>query len=229
LERNGFAVILAVVSDACVAELIDATAGLSAAAAAVREKGGRIYAVRRLCELSPAAAALAQSQAIRALVEPVLGPSAQHVRSLLFDKNASANWKVPWHQDLSIAVKERRDVPGFGPWSTKAGVVHVQPPIEVLENMLTVRLHLDDCGLDNGPLRLIAESHKLGVIDMGAIARLWARMSTTACTVERGGVLLMRPLLLHASSPAVNPRNRRVIHLEFAADDLPGGLKWHES
>jgi ectoine hydroxylase-related dioxygenase (phytanoyl-CoA dioxygenase family) len=125
-------------------------------------------------------------------------------------------------------VKERRDVEGFGPWSVKAGVVHVQPPASVLAGMLTVRLHLDDCGLENGPLRVVPGSHKLGVSDAAAIADARNRIAEATCAVGAGSVVLMRPLLLHASSPATVAGHRRVIHLEFAAAELPGGLEWHD-
>jgi ectoine hydroxylase-related dioxygenase (phytanoyl-CoA dioxygenase family) len=194
----------------------------------VREKGGSTYAVRRLCELIPAVRAMSVSPAIRNLVEPILGASARVVRSLLFDKNPEANWKVPWHQDLAIAVKERRDVAGFGPWSEKAGVTHVQPPVEVLERMVTVRLHLDDCGVENGPLRVLAGSHRLGVIDPGTVGDVRAELPEVSCMVPAGGAVLMRPLTLHASSPAERPGHRRVIHLEFAAGELPDELEWYE-
>src|SRR5206468_7563965 len=130
-------------------------------------------------------------------------------------KTPHANWKVAWHQDLSIAVRERLDVAGFGPWSLKNGVVHVQPPREVLESMLTVRLHLDDCGQDNGPLRVVAGSHALGILPPREVQRLVQARPVTTCVVPRGGALLMRPLLLHASSAALRAGHRRVIHLEF--------------
>lgn len=229
LERDGYVIVPSVIPPTHVAALIDAVESFEADHAAVREKGGSTYAVRRLCEMIPAVRALSESPAIRGLVEPVLGASARVVRSLLFDKNPGANWKVPWHQDLTIAVKARRDVPGFGPWSVKAGVTHVQPPAEVLERMLTIRLHLDDCGVDNGPLRVIPGSHTLGAIDPAAIPDVRRRLPEFTCTVPAGGAVLMRPLLLHASSPAERPGHRRVIHLEFAAAELPGGLEWHET
>lgn len=143
------------------------------------------------------------------------------VRGLLFDKTPESNWKVPWHQDLSIAVAARVEAPGFGPWSVKDGVVHVQPPVEVLETMITLRLHLDDCGPDNGPLRVLPGTHALG-----KVAAPPENVSEVVCCLPAGGALLMRPLLLHASSPAVAPGRRRVIHLEFASGALPGGLEW---
>ena len=225
--HDGFAIVPNVIPREWVAELIDVVQGIDARAG-VRGKAGATYAVRRLCEIVPAVRVLSTSREIRALVEPFLGPSARVVRSLLFDKNPEANWKVPWHQDLTIAVKERRDVEGFGPWSVKADVVHVQPPASVLAEMMTVRLHLDDCGPGNGPLRVLPGSHRMGVLDAAAIADARNRIAEATCAVGAGGVVLMRPLLLHASSPATVAGHRRVVHLEFAAADLPGGLEWHD-
>ena len=148
------------------------------------------------------------------------------VRGILFDKTPGANWKVGWHQDLSIAVKKRVDVPGFGPWSEKAGVPHVQPPCAVLEQMLTIRLHLDECGEDNGPLRVLPGSHTKGKMAPQEIKAYRQATEPVICACPRGGALLMRPLLLHASSLATSPKHRRVVHLEFAAQPLPGGLEW---
>lgn len=169
---------------------------------------------------------LANSQKIKKLVSPVLGANAFPVRAILFDKVPESNWKVPWHQDLSIAVCERIDVKGFGPWSVKAGVLHVQPPASVLERMLAVRIHLDDCGDENGPLRVISGSHLCGRILENEIEE-FTKDSTVECTVPAGGVLLMKPLLLHASAPSRSPEHRRVIHIEYASAGLPGGLRWH--
>lgn len=174
----------------------------------------------------PAVKALAESAAIRALVEKVLGPEAVAVRGLLFDKTPGANWKVAWHQDLTIAVKQRREVPDYGPWSIKSGVPHVQPPAAVLEKMLTLRLHLDDCAATNGPLQVLPGSHRAGKLSAENIECWRKKVLAVDCLVKSGGVLLMRPLLLHASSKATQPGHRRVIHLEFAVVELEGGLEW---
>jgi ectoine hydroxylase-related dioxygenase (phytanoyl-CoA dioxygenase family) len=182
--------------------------------------------MRNLLATVPAVQSLAQAQPIRALVATVLGPAAFAVRGLLFDKTRAANWKVPWHQDLTIAVRRRLEVAGFGPWSVKAGVQHVQPPEAILESMLTVRLHLDDCGPENGPLQVFGGSHLSGRMSADVIRAWRERMSPIRCVVGRGGVLLMRPLLLHSSLPARAPAHRRIIHLDFAAYPLPGGLEW---
>ncbi len=150
----------------------------------------------------------------------MVGPRFFPVRGILFDKTPQGNWKVPWHQDLSIAVASRVEVPGFEPWSIKDGVVHVQPPVQVLEAMVTLRLHLDDCGLDNGPLRVLPGTHLLGKVETPPA------VPEVVCCLPAGGALLMRPLLMHASSAATGPGRRRVIHLEFACESLPGGLEW---
>jgi ectoine hydroxylase-related dioxygenase (phytanoyl-CoA dioxygenase family) len=215
LAENGYCVIESVLSQYHVAALV----------AFFEQRAYGEHGLRDLLSV-PLVATLSRSAAVRALVEPVLGSDARAVRGIFFDKIEGANWKVPWHQDVTIVVRERHDLPGFHPWSVKQGLVHVQPPAEVLEQMLAVRLHLDDCGLDNGPLRVIPGTHRCGKLPAVEIDRL-ARQDEVACTVRAGGAVLMRPLLLHASSPAKSPSHRRVIHLEFAAGELPLPLRWH--
>lgn len=225
VAREGFAVEPEVVGRDVVRRLLTACSPAESAGAAARERRDRVYAMRNLLAV-PAVRALSESAAVRRLVVPVLGPGCRAVRGLLFDKTPGANWKVAWHQDLSIAVRARRNVPGYGPWSVKAGVQHVQPPVGVLRDMMTVRLSLDDCFADNGPLNVLPGSHADGVLSPTQVEAWRRRVAPVACTVPAGGAVLMRPLLLHASSAAASPRHRRVIHLEFAAWDLPGGLEW---
>jgi ectoine hydroxylase-related dioxygenase (phytanoyl-CoA dioxygenase family) len=191
----------------------------------IRRRGGT-YAIRNLLEACPAVRRLGNSSQIRSLVNPVLGDNAFPVRSLLFDKTADANWLVPWHQDLTICVAEKRDVPGYGPWSIKAGQWHVQPPIAVLDSMLSVRVHLDPCDESNGPLRVIPGTHNQGRLNPTEIRWAEKLSGSSVCSVESGGILLMRPLLVHASSAARNAVHRRVIHIDFANCDLHGGLIW---
>ena len=190
----------------------------------VRKRGG-IFAVHNLLGVSPEVRELADSEAVRALVEPVLGERFFPVRGILFDKIPDANWKVPWHQDVTIAVQERVEADGFGPWSMKADVLHVQPPAEVLEQMVSVRLHLDNCGEENGALRVLPGSHLHGRIPEEDIPAM-RETPEVVCAVGVGGALLMRPLLLHASSPSRVPGHRRVVHLDFASVQLPNGMRW---
>ncbi|HVA51674.1 MAG TPA: phytanoyl-CoA dioxygenase family protein [Pirellulales bacterium] len=219
IEPDGFSIVPHVI-DGRQADLL--------IAAVDKHHPGRAAAYGRRDLLSvPEVVELATSKGIRALVVPVLGKAAFAVRGLWFDKLPLANWKVAWHQDLTIAVRQRVDVAGFQAWSVKDGVPHVQPPAEVLERMLAVRIHLDDCGQRDGPLRVIPRSHGSGRLSAAAIEQWKQTGQERACCVPQGGALLMRPLLLHSSSAADHPGHRRVIHLEFASGELPGGLEWH--
>jgi ectoine hydroxylase-related dioxygenase (phytanoyl-CoA dioxygenase family) len=169
---------------------------------------------------------LADSRRVRTLVEELLGAEAHVVRGILFDKTAGANWKVPWHQDVTIAVRDRVEAEGFGPWSVKAGVVHVQPPSAVMKRMISLRFHLDDCPEENGALRVIAGSHMAGKLAEREIQAIARNAGVTVCAMKRGGLFIMRPLLIHASSASGAPGHRRVIHLDFAAAALPDGMEW---
>lgn len=189
-------------------------------------RNGSAYGGRNLLAL-PEVRNLAAKRAIRNLIQPVVGPTAIPVRALFFDKTPEANWPVLWHQDLTIAVAERRDQEGWGPWSVKAGIPHVEAPPSLLAAMLTIRLHLDDCHAENGPLRVIPGSHALGRLSRERIQAIRQSTEETSCLAQEGSALLMRPLLLHASSPAKTPAHRRVLHIEFAREDaLPAPLKW---
>jgi len=169
---------------------------------------------------------LARSQEVHRVLTPMLGPNCFAVKGILFNKTQKSNWKVPWHQDLTITVQERLEAEGFGPWTIKGGVVNVQPREDVLRGILAIRIHLDANDHQNGPLRVIPGSHKLGRLTAEQIAK-WDKSGSVECLVPRGGALLMRPLLLHASSACLLPKSRRVIHLEYSSEDLPDGLRWH--
>jgi ectoine hydroxylase-related dioxygenase (phytanoyl-CoA dioxygenase family) len=224
VRREGFAVVRGVLDEGALVLFEKSLEGVESGEG-VLQRGG-VYAIRNLLELLPAARELANSEAVRALVEPLLGARCFPVRGVLFDKTPAAAWKVAWHQDLSIAVRERVEAEGLGPWSLKAGVVHVQPPARVLEGVLAVRLHLDDCDDSNGPLRVLPGSHLRGRLTADEIADWRGRVRPFTCLVPRGGAVLMRPLLLHSSPVPRLPRRRRVVHLEFAAEPLPHGLEW---
>jgi hypothetical protein len=185
-----------------------------------------VYGVRNLLELSPEICRLAALPEIRQLVTPILDEGAFAARALFFDKVPGANWALGWHQDRVIAVSERRDVAGFSGWGQRAGVWQVQPPPEILAAMVAVRVHLDDCGPENGPLRVIPGSHCHGWLD-NEIARWKRDVEPVTCLVSAGGAVAMCPLILHASLKALSPRHRRVVHIEYASQELPGGLQWH--
>jgi ectoine hydroxylase-related dioxygenase (phytanoyl-CoA dioxygenase family) len=188
----------------------------------------KIGGVRNLLRTNSHVSQLAASTKLVSLLESVAGSTVFPVRAIFFDKNPEANWLVPWHQDLAIAVVERIETPGFTGWSIKDETHHVHPPREILENMMTVRLHLDDCDASNGALRVISETHTHGKLDTVEISKWAAKSQPVVCEASKGDALLLRPLLLHASSAADNPRHRRVLHIEYATQELPNGLKWFD-
>lgn len=227
LDR-GFAIVPNLIDGETATRLIAGVEARQEAEAALR-RGQQLYGMRDLLRAVAEVRALAESPALLGLVTGVLGPGAFAVRGLWFDKTPGANWGVPWHQDLTIAVRERVETPGFGPWTVKAGIPHVRPPIDVLAGMLTVRVHLDDCGPEDGPLRAVPGSDRSGRLDAEATRRLLEAGPVADCLVARGGAVLMRPLLLHASEASTRPTHRRVVHLEYAAQPLPEPLHWFEA
>ena len=223
LSRDGFLIMDGFLTPSAVGEIVAFLEGLQFDQEASRVRRGVVFARRNLLGLD-FIRGLVQRREIVEMVK-ALAPESAAVRAILFDKTGAANWTVPWHQDRAIAVRERIDAPGFGPWSQKAGVIHVQPPTTILRQMLTLRIHADACRCDNGPLRVIAGTHNR-LMDPREIAAETEEAKQFKCEVDAGGLVVMRPLVLHASSPAKAPGHRRVIHVEFGPERLPGGLEW---
>ena len=191
--------------------------------------GGAVYA-RRSLETQESVRDVAALPRVRSLAEEAVGGDARLVRAILFDKRPGANWPVPWHQDLSLVVAARAELPGWGPWSVKAGMVHVQPPAEYLTRSIALRLHLDDCPQTNGALRVLPGTHRRGRLSATEIQAIRAEVPEVVCDACAGDILLIRPLLLHASSPSLRPERRRVLHLEFAPVNLlPPPLRWADA
>jgi ectoine hydroxylase-related dioxygenase (phytanoyl-CoA dioxygenase family) len=155
-----------------------------------------------------------------------LGGAAVPFKATLFDKNPEANWLVAWHQDTALPIVERRDTAEWGPWSEKAGVIYAHAPSRVLERVVALRVHLDDSTADNGPLRVLPGTHTLGVLTDAQVHELSLRLPHVTCTAPAGGVVVMRPLTIHASSKVNDQAPRRVLHLEYATTfDIEPGLK----
>ena len=220
IEKDGFAIVPGVLPIDEVEILIEAVHRVPKSSA--HKRGGLRNVLNQMIEVR----LLANSEPVLKLVKAVLGPNAFVVNGILFDKTPQANWKVPWHQDVTIALQNRMEIRGWGPWSLKDGVHNVQPSVELMKNMLAVRIHLDDCDETNGALRVVPGSHRSGRLTEQQIESMCKAVPGVPCLVGRGGALLIRPLLLHASSAAQSPGHRRVIHLEFAASTLPSGLRW---
>ncbi len=225
LEQDGYAIVDGLIDLAHAKQLCSAIENIPAGEE-VRRKTN-VYGIRHLLKLSSPCRNLAALPEIRALVIPVLGEQCFAVRATFFDKVPGANWNLRWHQDSVIAVKQRIDTPGYHAWSTKASIVQVRPPVEVLENMLAIRIHLDDCPISNGALRILRGSHKQRW-QRDEISKAKSKFETVTCGVPLGGALAMRPLVLHASSASDSPSHRRVIHIEYASKELPHGLEWQD-
>jgi hypothetical protein len=231
-DRSGFVIIKGVLNPARVIDLLEATrAYASAGHDGALNRQGELYGGRDLLWRVPEVFALAHSAEVLSCAQAILGPAAFPVRGLFFDKTLTTNWNLPWHQDLTIAVKSRVDATGFGPWTRKAGIPHAHAPAHLLARIVTIRLHLDDSGPADGPLRVLPGSHLAGKLSIHELAAWSARAGELAidCVVPAGGAVIMRPLLLHASASRTDPGHRRVIHLEYAAENLPGGLEWYDS
>jgi ectoine hydroxylase-related dioxygenase (phytanoyl-CoA dioxygenase family) len=195
--------------------LRSALSDLPAAQAGVRVHG---IAALRPC--------LSSSGPVGAIAASVLGGACRPVRALLFDKTPGANWSLGWHQDRTICVAQHIEVDGFGPWTVKHGLLHVAPPFDILRCMVTLRVHLDPVPAANGPLLIAPGSHLFGRIAQADVPRIVERCGAFACLAGTGDVWLYATPILHASRPALEPGHRRVLQIDFAAGELPGGLQW---
>jgi len=174
--------------------------------------------VRHALHLSAVAETARHPQMIK-LAREVLGPDAFPFRSTFFDKSPSANWLVAWHQDIALPLRERVELPGWGPWSVKEGISYAQAPATVMSHVVALRLGFDDSTGENGPLRVLPGTHTSGVLNADSIHELSTRIPSVDCVVSKGGVVAMRPLLIHASSKSQTEMRRRVLHIEYAASD----------
>jgi ectoine hydroxylase-related dioxygenase (phytanoyl-CoA dioxygenase family) len=208
VERDGFAVVPEIFAPEEAAGLANELSGSSLR----RSRAGVRHALA-----NNAVQGAVRDERLLMLAREVLGTEALPFRVTLFDKSPVANWLVVWHQDTALPLRERRDVPDWGPWSVKDGVTYAHAPADALSQILALRLHLDDSGPSNGPLRVLPGTHTLGVLTDQAIHELAATISPVECLARRGGVLAMRPLLVHGSSKSQIQVRRRVLHIEYAA------------
>ena len=160
---------------------------------------------------------LAADPRLRNLAREILGHEAIPFRATLFDKSPQANWLVVWHQDTALPIRERHDALGWGPWSVKDGVTYAHAPVSALCQVLALRVHLDESNADNGPLRVLPGTHLKGVLTDNEMEELAGSIAPTDCVVPQGGLVVMSPLIVHASSKSHSQLPRRVVHIEYAA------------
>lgn len=206
---------------AAICDAVDAWASMHPAPA----RGG-VHAIRALLEQVPGLDRLVFQPRLLALVHEFAEPGSFLTKSIYFDKPPGSNWFVAWHQDISITVAGRHDCPHYGQWTHKQGITGVVPPLHILTHTLTLRLHLDDTDEDNGALHVVEGSHREGILRKEQQG--WSPTRERICRVPAGGVMLMRPLTLHASRRAQRGGRRRVIHLEFCNQPLAPPLQWGE-
>ncbi|RYY35671.1 MAG: phytanoyl-CoA dioxygenase [Sphingobacteriaceae bacterium] len=225
IADDGFAVI----PDVYNAEEINAIANTLGAAQQTTsnfKKTNDLFAIRQLFKEVPELQQLVFTDTLKAIIHDVFGKEYFLVKSIYFDKPGNSNWFVAYHQDLTISVDKKTDVAGFSNWTIKNKQFAVQPPLEILQNNFTIRIHLDDTDGDNGALKVIQSSHKKNIYRAEAID--YSTEVEVTCNVPAGGVMIMKPLLMHASNRTVNSKSRRVIHIEFSNVELPEEIKWAE-
>lgn len=197
-------------------EAVFTVAELEPALGALEEhRAARSRAGARHVLALPEVRALAQDPRMLRLADRFVA-GARPFRATLFDKSASANWLVVWHQDTALPMQRRADAPGWGPWSTKAGVLYAHAPASALAGIVALRVSLDPSTEANGPLRVLPGTHARGLLADAEVEALARSVVPVSCTVGAGGVVAMRPLLLHASSKSASDARRRVLHVEYA-------------
>lgn len=222
---NGYTVIEDIFSEDEIEAVLNEIVKVSTGSPVFR-KSNDLFAIRQFLKQVPEAVSFIFTEKLKNLITTVFGEGYFVVKSIYFDKPEHSNWFVAFHQDLTISVEKKSDVDGYGPWTVKQDQFAVQPPIDILENNFTIRIHLDDTDNENGALKVIPGSHVKGVIrfespeESGGVK--------VFCPVKKGGVMLMSPLLFHASNRTTNNKKRRVIHIEFSNQQLPEGLNWSE-
>ncbi|WP_265129765.1 phytanoyl-CoA dioxygenase family protein [Chryseobacterium oranimense] len=223
--KNGFTVIDSVFTDDEIKKIIEVIQNADTSAENFR-KSDDLFAVRQFLKEVPEIKSLVFNDNVKAIIRELFGEKYFVVKSIYFDKPETSNWYVAYHQDLTISVDKKLEMQGFGPWTTKKNQFAVQPPLPVLENIYTIRIHLDDTDENNGALKVVPGSHAKGIYRPETID--WNVETEEICKVEKGGIMIMKPLTLHGSNRTTDGRRRRVIHIEFSDMELPEELNWSE-
>ena len=226
IAQNGFTIIEDVYAASEIESLINIIDKVDTSSPTFR-KSKDLFAVRHFLKEIPGINDLIFNSCLYVVIKELFGDTYFVVKSIYFDKPEQSNWFVAYHQDLTISVNSKVDIPGYSSWTNKLNQFAVQPPLEILENNFTIRIHLDDTNESNGALKVIPGSHAKGIYRPESID--WTKETQANCNINKGGIMIMRPLLLHASDRSTNGRRRRVIHIEFSNSKLPKGINWAEA
>lgn len=189
-------------------------------------KTTELFAIRQFLKEVPDTIKLIFNEKLKKLIREIIGDDYFVVKSIYFDKPTKSNWYVSYHQDLTISVNQKHEIEGYKLWTNKQNQFAVQPPINVLENIVTLRIHLDDTDENNGALNVIPKSHCKKVYRPENID--WTKEIEVTAVVQQGGIMFMKPLILHSSKRTTNEKNRRVIHIEMSNQSLANPLDWSE-
>lgn len=210
IDENGYAILPGIFERGYLDRLLQELSEL----APKRSRAGLRHALRYAPVVESA-----QREEMIELARGVLGPDAFPFRATLFDKSPATNWLVVWHQDTALPLQAQVETPGWGPWSVKEGIHYAHAPAATLTQVLALRVHLDDSSFNNGPLRVLPGTHKLGLLSDESVHGVVARTTPVDCVAPKGSVVAMRPLLIHSSSKSHEDAPRRVLHIEYAASD----------
>ena len=217
-DQNGFNVIKGLVN-------IDEVEGLRSAVSNLIGEN-RSGSIRNIEQKSDLVREFVVSERVMQIVKSYIGNTAKLARTILFNKTKYKNWAVAWHQDKTTAVSKSFKDDAWTNWTVKGDVVHAQPPLQVFEKMITLRLHLDETDNTNGCLQVIPQSHKMGILRQSEVNKIVSRSKVLSCCVNAGDILLMHPLLLHASNKATQNCTRRILHMEFSSYQLSDDIQY---
>ncbi len=225
ISEKGFTIIDDIFSEKEISQIIDVINSIDTSKETFR-KSEDLFAIRQFLKEVPESHQFIFNDNIRKIINEIFGNNYFVVKSIYFDKPEKSNWYVSYHQDLTISVDKKSDLKGFGPWTTKQNQFAVQPPIDYLKNIFTIRIHLDDTDENNGALKVVPNSHSKEIYRPETID--WNVETEEICSVNKGGIMIMKPLILHGSNRTTNNQKRRVIHIEFSDMELPEEINWSE-
>lgn len=228
IEPKGFAIINNVYNENEIEKLISLIENITKNDSdnATFRKSEDLFAIRQFHKQVPETLDFIFNENLKNIIESNFGKGYFITKSIYFDKPEKSNWFVAYHQDLTISVNKKIEVQNFENWTVKQNQFAVQPPKEILEDNFTIRIHIDKTTKENGALKVINNSHSKGIMRIEKLD--FEKETETVCEVEKGGIMIMKPLLFHASNKTTNNERRRVIHIEFSKQQLPAGLDWSE-
>jgi ectoine hydroxylase-related dioxygenase (phytanoyl-CoA dioxygenase family) len=225
IESEGYSIFDNVFSDEEIDELLLTVANAETNNLSFR-KTNDLFAIRQFFKEVPDSIRITFNDNLRSIISNLFGNDYFVVKSIYFDKPEKSNWFVAYHQDLTISVDKKIESQEFGPWTLKQNQFAVQPPLNILQENFTIRIHLDDTNDKNGALKVIPTSHLKGIYRLDSIN--FDKENEKVCDIKKGGIMIMKPLLFHASGRTINNHKRRAIHIEFGKSLLPANLKWSE-